>query len=75
VKAWSGKSAMRQNNLFQRAAELIDELTNHPSRADEQIIKALDANDLQEIYRLVLKYESELAQEHFKNWNVAGAVA
>lgn len=58
-------------NLFERAAELIDELQSHPSGADKQIIAALDANDLQEIYRLVNKYEAFLAQEHFKNWDIS----
>lgn len=50
-------------NLFERAAELIDIFTDHPAGVDGQIIAALEANDLQEIYRLVNKYEAELARE------------
>ncbi len=60
-----------KSNLFERAAELIDTLASHPSGADEQIITALAANDLQEIYRLVNKYEAMLAQEHFEGYQVA----
>ncbi len=60
-----------KSNLFERAAELIDNLTSHPSGADNQIIAALDANDLQEINRLVCKYEAVLAQEHFEGYQVA----
>lgn len=57
-------------NILERAASLIDELESHPSGADDQLIQALDNNDLQEIYRLVVKLEGELAQEHFRNWDI-----
>lgn len=53
--------------LLERAAELIDELTSHPSGADKLIIQAIDSNNLEEVQRLVTKFEGELSQEHFMN--------
>lgn len=57
-------------NLLERAAELIDELASHPSGYDKALIKAIDANDLQEVRYLVVKLEGELSQEHFHNYEL-----
>jgi hypothetical protein len=64
---------MNQTNtiLLERAAELIDELMSHPSKSDEQLIEAINANDLDEVRRLVTKLEAELSEEHFRNYNLA----
>lgn len=51
--------------LFERAAKLIDELENHPAGSDKEIIAALDAQELEELERIVNKYEGMLAQEYF----------
>lgn len=57
-------------NLLERAAELIDTLESHPSGADDLLIRAVDSNDLDEVHRLVIKFEGELSQEYFKNWDI-----
>lgn len=51
--------------LLERAADLLDDLTSHPSGLDTQLEKAIESNDLDEIYRVVCICEGVLAQEHF----------
>lgn len=63
-------SNQENDNIMQRAADLIDELTSHPSRADIALEQAIDRNDLDELRRLVTLYEGELAQAHFYNNNI-----
>lgn len=53
------------SNLFERAADLLDDFTNHPSGLDKQLEKAVESNDLDEIHRIVTICEGLLAQEHF----------
>ena len=53
------------NNILERAADLLDELTSHPSGLDIQLEKAIESNDLDEIYRVVCICEGVLSQEHF----------
>jgi hypothetical protein len=63
-------SQQTNTKLLERAAELIDELTSHPSGLDETLIQAVGANDLNEVRRIVVLVEGELAQEHFRNWEI-----
>jgi hypothetical protein len=58
-------------NLLERAADLIDELASHPSGADATLIAAIDSNDLEEVRYQVMKIEGELANEHFRNYDLA----
>lgn len=60
-------------NLLERAAELIDQLTGHPSGLDKALVVAVEANDLNEVHRQVFKLEAELAQEHFHNYDLLEA--
>lgn len=53
--------------LLIRAADLIDEITGHPSRLDIALEQAVEKSDLDEIYRIVTLVEGELAQESFHN--------
>lgn len=64
---------MHQTNikLLERAAELIDEITGHPSGADRALIAAVDSNDLDEVRYQVRRIEGELAQEHFRDYDLA----
>lgn len=64
-------SQVINTTLLERAADLIDELTSHPSGADDALVKAIEANDLQEVQRLVTKIEAELSREHFHNYDLA----
>lgn len=58
-------SHINNEQLFQRAADLLDDLTSHPSGLDIQLEKAIESNDLDEIYRVVCICEGVLSQEHF----------
>lgn len=58
--------------LLLRANDLVDELTGHPSRIDQSILKAIEANDMDNLYQLVTKAEAELAREHYFNNGLIG---
>lgn len=58
--------------LLERAAELIDELTSHPSGYDKILEDCIDRNDLDALQHHVAVIEGELAQEYFMNNEVAG---
>ncbi len=60
----------KTKNIFERAEDLIELLTSHPSGADDHLIDVLDRNDLREIEREVTKYEAVLAEEHFRDWGI-----
>ena len=51
--------------LLERAADLLDDFTNHPSGLDKQLEKAIESNDLDEIHRVVSIMEGIQSQEHF----------
>lgn len=53
--------------LLERAYEVLEEVTNHPSGYDKALSEAIEKNDLEEIYRLTNMLEDELAKEHFYN--------
>ena len=63
-------SNQTNTNLLERAAELIDHFASHPAGLDDQLIQAVDANDLQEIYRLVTLGESIRSQENYHGYEV-----
>lgn len=65
-------SNITNSNLLERAYELLEEITSHPSGLDKALTKAVRAGNLDEIYYLVTKIESELAQKHFYNNNISG---
>jgi hypothetical protein len=56
--------------LLERAIELLEEITNHPSRLDVALSIALEENDLEEVSRLVSLIEGELARDEFYHRNV-----
>lgn len=58
-------SNITNDNLLNRAAEMIDYFESHPAGLDNQLIAAVEANDLQEIYRLTTLMEGIVSQEHF----------
>jgi hypothetical protein len=49
---------------------MIDEFVSHPSGVDLQLIFAIDANDLDEVQRIVSKVDADLAQQHFYDYEV-----
>lgn len=55
--------------LYERAADLIDELTSHPAGIDRGLIQAVDSGDMERIRYWVSKAEGVLAQEHFYETN------
>ena len=63
-------SNISNTNLIERASELAEEITNHPSGYDKLLLNAIKANDLTEVSRLVSVVESGLAQEHFHNFDL-----
>ncbi len=58
------------DQLLERAHELLEDLDSHPSKLNKALSIALEQNDLDYINYLVPKLEAELSQEHFENWNV-----
>lgn len=63
-------SNITNTNLLERANELIEELVSHPAGLDKQLINAVERDDLDEVHRLVVLIEGELAQEHFRNYDL-----
>lgn len=57
-------------NLIERANELIEEITSHPSGYDRRLQELIVSNDLEALYNLVIKIEGLLAQEHFRNYEI-----
>jgi hypothetical protein len=56
------------SNLFERTAQVIDDLgAETPSRDIETLERLMKANDLVELERKVTELEGALAQEHFHN--------
>lgn len=56
-------SELNNTNLFERAAELIDQ--NLSTYREKALVKAIDENDLDELRRLVTQYEAEDSERHF----------
>lgn len=56
--------------LFERAAELLDEIQSHPSGFDRLIQSALDSNDLESLRYWVNRVEGELSITHFANYEI-----
>lgn len=56
--------------LIERAHELAEEITNHPSGYDTALVLALERNDLDEVQRLVTFIEGEMSQAHFHNYDI-----
>lgn len=57
--------------LLERAYELAEDITNHPSGYDKRIRQLIEDNNLEELQHVVTKIESELAQEHFYGYDLA----
>ena len=55
------------DTILERANDLLEEISGHPSKFDKLLEQAIEHNDLDEVYRLVTIIEGELAQEHFYN--------
>lgn len=66
-------SNQENTNLYERAQELIDELTSHPAGLDERLTKAVESNDLDELRYQIAVCESFLSQEAFHEFNVLDA--
>lgn len=60
-------SQTNNNHLIERANELLEEITNHPSGYDTLLVKAVESGDLDEVRRVVTLVEGELSHEHFAN--------
>lgn len=58
------------DNIIERAHEMIEEFTNHPSKIDQTLLRALERNDLEEVQKITTRLEAQLAQEHFKNYDL-----
>lgn len=56
--------------LLERASELAEEFTSHPSKIDVQLINAIDSKDLEEVQRLVVQLEGYISQEVMHGFNV-----
>ena len=52
--------------LLERGYELAEEFTNHPARMDDQLLNAIESNDLSELKHLVSICEGILSQEQFE---------
>lgn len=63
-------SNLNNDNLLDRASDLLEELSGHPSHLDTALSQAITNGDLEEVKYLVNKLEALLAQEHFKNYEV-----
>jgi hypothetical protein len=53
------------DELVERANELIEEITNHPSGYDKVLQNALNSGDLDKLFFTVSVVEGELAKENF----------
>lgn len=58
--------------LYERAAEMLDELQSHPAGLDDAIEAALQHNDLDELRYAVGRAEAVMSQEHFNGLNILG---
>jgi hypothetical protein len=58
------------DNLIERAHELAEEITSHPSGYDKTLLQALERGDLEDVRRLVVFIEGELSRAHFMNYNI-----
>lgn len=63
-------SELRNSELLERASQLAEEITSHPSGYDKLLESAVESGDLDEVSRLVSRIESELSQEHFYNYDI-----
>lgn len=59
--------------LLARAHEAVEYCLNDPSGKDEQILRAIEDSDLDELERLVSEVEARMSQEDFYNTNILGA--
>lgn len=58
-------SNQSNTELLERANELLEDITNHPSGYDKLLQKAIDDNDLVGIRYLTTFIEGELSKDHF----------
>jgi len=58
------------DELLERAGDLLEEITGHPSKLDVALTRAVEKNDLDEIYHLVTYIEGELSREHYHNYDL-----
>lgn len=65
-------SNQSNDNLIERATDLLEEIDSHPSGLDTALDEALKKGDLDEIHRLVTYIEAELARDHFHRNNYIG---
>lgn len=56
--------------LIERAHEVIEELTSHPSGIDNRIQALIDIGDLNNLQAAVADGEAILAEEFFKSYDV-----
>ncbi len=56
--------------LMERAGELSEIFTNHPSHLDTLLSQAITGGDLDELRRVVSIMEGTLAEEHFNRYEV-----
>jgi hypothetical protein len=59
------------DKLYERAQELLDEFTSHPSGCDKSLAAAIMRDDLEEIRYWVNTFEGVLAQENFRDYDLA----
>lgn len=65
-------SNSENDRLLDKAAELLEEISNHPSGFDKKLSEAILSGDLEEVHYWVHKINGELSQEHFHNWDLLG---
>lgn len=58
------------DTLLERAYELLENLTSHPSGYDKALATALENRDLERVHELVALLEAELSREHFHNYDL-----
>lgn len=58
------------DNLIERARDLAEEITGHPSGYDKTLLACIDGGDLDELHRLVKLVEADLARDYFYGHNI-----
>lgn len=63
-------SNITNDKLLDRASELLEEISDHPSGYDVLLSKAIESGDLDEVHRVVSYVEGQLAQDHFHQYDL-----
>lgn len=63
-------SDTNNDQLLDKATDLLEDITDHPSGYDKLLSQAIKRNDMEELQTLVTKINGYLAQNYFYKSNI-----